>query len=145
MYYNTLLSICKTLFFRTKKFNYLNGKLENILLWENPNIKAEFPAQTITLFDDLTNYRYFEIYFTLSATTPYIENGYSKFVVNNKFTRFDIMSNNANLDGLYYRTITRDLSTPNKISISIAYLGNNLSGNLQHADTFIPYRIYGIK
>lgn len=27
MYYNTLLRICKELFFRTQKLNYLNGKL----------------------------------------------------------------------------------------------------------------------
>lgn len=28
MYYNTLLRICKELFFRTQKLNYLNGKLQ---------------------------------------------------------------------------------------------------------------------
>lgn len=82
-------------------YNINNGKLENTLLWENPNIKAEFPAQTITLFDDLTNYRYFEIYFTLSISTPYIENWYSKFIVDEKFTRFDIVSNNVNLNGFF--------------------------------------------
>ena len=30
MYYNTLLRICKELFFRTQKLNYLNGKLPQI-------------------------------------------------------------------------------------------------------------------
>lgn len=110
----------------------------NILLWENPNIKTSFTAQTITLSDSLDNYSYFEIYLTLGINNSNIENGYSKFIISDEFTRFDVMNNNTN--ELYYRIITRDLRTPNKLTISNAYTGNAYTGSI-----FIPYKIYGIK
>ncbi len=125
-------------------FSELTEKLEetwnsrNILLWENPNIKTSFTAQTITLSDSLDNYSYFEIYLTLGINNSNIENGYSKFIISDEFTRFDVMNNNTN--ELYYRIITRDLKTPNKLTISNAYTGGGSTGNM-----FIPYKIYGIK
>lgn len=43
-------------------------------LWENPSPTSEFAGQTITLSDDITNYRYYEVIYRLSTGTAYIFN-----------------------------------------------------------------------
>lgn len=51
MYYNTLLRICKELFFRTQKLNYLNGKLGNESFSLQSGTSAITPVGTIALYD----------------------------------------------------------------------------------------------
>lgn len=46
---------------RSDSLSSLNADLKGNVLWENTNNTNEFPAQTITLSDSVSNYDYYEV------------------------------------------------------------------------------------
>ncbi len=115
------------------------AKLDNnpVTLWENSNSAVDFNAQTITLNDDVSNYRFYYIEYKMHKEyTKYLSTGLIPINLG------------TTLVGSKNVLVSRDVGEPTGTSLAFAdaisweYRG----GELQHNNTYIiPVRVRGIK
>lgn len=121
----------------------LTARLDGVELWENPSITSEFPAQTITLSEDISNYQNYEIEYV-----------YSNSNAENRRTR-QRTSKTYRLNGTFLNVSTRynyyrSISAPSGNSLSIGdcmryeTYGDSNSTIISNG-ALVPWKVRGYK
>lgn len=108
------------------------------VLWQNSDVTQSFSAQDITLSDNISNYRYYEIICKRGTTTtsPCFATGK---IPSNQTTQIMMSS-----DKFYYRSVISVSGTTMTFGDGRyydAYAGNNIQAN----GNVIPYQVLGYK
>lgn len=116
----------------------INEAINGVVLWENPNPSAEFPAQTVTLDDNIEKYDHFEIGLKINKDNL---SYYGSIKADLKYgsTQFITFSNEYN----YIRSFSIEQSN---FIFENAYRRNdygNISDSLISNNILIPYKIIG--
>ena len=127
--------------------NSLNGNLEMTLLWENPNPSSEMSNQTITLLENLTNYKFYIVMFEIElnkkgmSSTGWLSTQHSALLQG-----FTASLNGTEESGLLmYRYVSPVSEKSNQVVISNGYyVGEYNKLPTVYTGACIPKRIYGI-
>lgn len=116
----------------------IDDAINGVVLWENPNPSAEFPAQTVTLDDNIEKYDHFEIGLKINKDNL---SYYGSIKADLKYgsTQFITFSNEYN----YIRSFSIEQSN---FIFENAYRRNdygNISDSLISNNILIPYKIIG--
>ena len=115
--------------------NGVPADLEPVLLWENPDVTANFDAQTISL--DLTKYAGVVIDFNRKTTTQKLQ------------TRFYMKRDDVTNDGAFYACANQTDNVSRKVSLLDTgvqfYACNDVGTGAASNTNMIPTKIYGIK
>ena len=122
------------------------NSLETEVLWTNPNPTANFAAQTITLSDNLSNYRYFKIIYN---TNPNHAQNHEFIAIFSPSDLYPYATNalvigGRNTDGnngVYMRGFGS--SSDNTIQFGLAGKGNETGSS--SSSYMVPKQIIGIK
>lgn len=123
------------------------GKLDETVLWTNPNLTSDFASQTVTLSDNVDNYDFIKFVFNLSTTAAthrcsiYSVEELKTFVnPTNDWSRASSpMRSNSN-NASFVRGIIYQSSNSLTIGNASGYQSSSTSNS-----ALIPYQIIGMK
>ena len=127
-----MLRICKELFFRTQKLNYLNSKLQKDLLWTNPDSTKIFTEQTLNI--NLNKYNWVMIDFKFATNVNYFST-----IIANIDEQYHI--GHVIAHRIHYRVFT---SAKNNIIFDNGVEVNQYNTVSSNPAVAIPYKIYGL-
>lgn len=111
---------------------YVNNMIK--VLWTNPDMTQSFTSQEVTLTDDISNYRYYEIIFQQTNVN-----------INTCSSGKIPISKSANMTLAVRYNVKRAFNPTTKIFTS-CYIWNNYGGTESEDNSYvIPYQIIGYK